>query len=251
MPFTTIITQTAYANASLGFSPQRVVMEDRTRTTSLRLTNRGDKTGTFRISLSDVIYNVDGSVKHVKTPPAGFPSAKSFVRFSPRQVRLAPGETQRVRVLLKSSQLAAGEYRIHAVMQQIPEADSFEKSVNKDSKAVSGKIGMVQAVAIPIIVRRGETSVKGGITSANRTGGKLNVSLWRTGNRSIYANLEVYAGAINEANKVTVVRGVAVPVPNTKRTIQITTKDQAKKPPYIIVVKDHDTGKIIDQKTVN
>ena len=94
----------AYAEASLSFSPQRVVMEDRTNTTTLRLSNSGDKAATFRVSLSDVIYKDDGSIQHLDAPPPGFPSARPFVRFSPSQVRLNPGESQNVRILLQSPQ---------------------------------------------------------------------------------------------------------------------------------------------------
>lgn len=241
------ITKSLSAAASLSFSPQRIVMTGHDRTATLRLTNRGDKTGGFRISLSDVIYQNDGTIKHTTTPPVGFPSARSFVRFSPRQVRLAPGETQQIRILLRSSRnIPNGELRIHAVLNSLPEINQ-EKEVVSDKGAVKAELGLSQAVAIPIIIQRGEVISNAAIASAKRSGGNIDLVLSRSGEYSAYTNINVFSG---DGKTVATVLGVAVPVPNRQRTIKVKLKDGAKSPPYRIVLKDHDSGKVFAEKVV-
>lgn len=248
--FSLFFFQQVFAKASLSFSPQRLVLAGHTNSAMLRLSNRGNKPGTFRISLSDVIYKSDGTIKHTNSPPRGFPSARRFVRFSPSQVRLAPGESQRVRILLRSPQkLPNGELRIHAVLKQLPEAQPLAVKP-KAKNAVKATISIAQAVALPIIIRRGKASVKGGIATLQRAGSTINVRLVRSGNQSLYTNIEVYSRAKRGANRVALVRGVAVPVPNRQRLIKVKLKDGGKRGPYIVVVKDHDTGKVIAEKNI-
>jgi P pilus assembly chaperone PapD len=240
----------SFATASLSFSPQRIVLEGHSRSATIRLTNRGDKPGTFRVSLSDVIYAADGSIKHTQSTPKGFPSARPFVRFSPSQVRLAPGETQRVRILLRSAQnIPQGELRIHAVLRQLPEATPIEKKATNE-KVVKATLSITQATALPIIIRRGKVSISGGIASLQHIKDSLNVRLFRSGNYSLYTNIEVYSGTKSATNRVALVRGVAVPVPNRQRLIKIKLKGNGLKGPYIVVLKDHDTAKIIAEKRV-
>lgn len=248
----TLSINVVHAAASLGFSPQRIVLKDNQRSTSLTLTNRGDTEAIFRISMTDVIYNPDGTVTQTIKPPPGYPTARQLIRFSPRQVQLKPGETQRVRVLLKSpKRIADGEYRIHALMKQVPDANSSNKTSDDDKKTLKGDISFSQAVAIPIIVRRGVSNTKSGIASIKRQDSKLNLMLWRTGNQSTYNNIEVYAGKVTESRKVTEIKGFSVPVPNTKRILSLNTEKYKFKPPYVLILRDHDSGKILDQKQVN
>lgn len=223
-------------------------MKDRDRTATLRLTNRGDKSATYRISLSDVIYKNDGTIEHKKVTPAGFPSARPFVRFSPRQVRLTPGESQRVRILLKNSNnIPNGEYRIHAVLSKIPEINNGKAQIPAKNNIVSGSLGLSQAVAIPVIIQRGEVTSNAVISSAKRVGGSLHIMLSRSGSYSAYTNIEIFSVT---GKRAALVKGIAVPVPNRQRLIKIKLNDGASHPPYRIVVKDHDSGKIFAEKTV-
>lgn len=243
-----LFAQLSYAKASLSFSPQRLVLEGNTSSATLRLTNRGSKVGTFRISLSDVIYNNDGSIKHTNTPPRGFPSARHFVRFSPSQVRLAPGETQRVRMMLRSPRsIPNGELRIHAVFTQLPEPGRFGA---KKNKVIRVNLALSQAVAIPIIIRRGNVSTTGGIGSLQRQKNTLTIRLVRSGAYSLYTTIEVYSRSKKNANRVALIRGVSVPVPNRQRLIKVKLKDNGQRGPYIVVVKDNNTGKVLAQKNV-
>lgn len=233
------------AGPSLSYSPQRIIMGDRERTVTLRLSNRGDETGVYRVDMSDVIYNDDGSISHARTVPPGFPSARPFIRFSPRQVRLAPGESQIVRVLARTpADLPSGEYRVHAVLRQLPNVGGNQPS---SGAVVSGGVGISQGVALPILIQRGDTSARGGLRSAVRNGGTVDLTLWREGNRSLYVDLAAYRGAVSPETRVGFVRGVAVPVPNLTRRYALGVDQGAIGTPLIIQMIDHYSGDVIDQ----
>lgn len=239
----------AIAQATLSFTPQRIIMGERDRMASLRLTNRGDAPGTYRIEMSDVVYHDDGSLSQVDETPAGFPSAKPFIRFSPRQVRLQPGETQRVRVLARPPKnIAAGEYRIHAVLRKLPE--SVSPDPNAANNVVSGSVGIAQSVALPIIIRRGITSAEGGMRNVRRDSDKISVTLWRKGNASLYLDLYAYSGPVDKANEVSAARGIAVPVPNLTRNYSLGLRDAASGPITLVLI-DHYSSKVVDRATVN
>ncbi len=256
--FATSILLTAFAGPalaqSLGFSPQRVVIEGRDRSASLALTNRGEKTSTFRVELVDLIYQPDGGTEEVADTPPGYPSAKPHVRFSPRQVRLAPGETQNVRILvrgLKSSDV--GEYRVHARLAALPDVSGVQASAAIEG-AVAGVVGVAQAVAIPIIVRRGDVSATGRIASVRRSadGRTLDMVLARSGNRSLYTDLVARAPDGSEAARI---KGIALPVPNAERRFffrssQIPTSTLLSGG-YTMELVDRDTGEVLDRKAIN
>lgn len=239
---------------TLTFTPQRIVMDARAATASLSLSNSGKRVESYRIELVDVVYRDDGKVEHSQKTPPGHPSAKEFIRFSPSQIRLAPSETQTVRVLLKpGQQLADGEYRVHAVLHQLPNVTDVKPAAKPGT--ISGVIGIEQSVAIPVIVRRGQTSATGTIAAMKIVDGKpgtIDLSLAREGNRSLYTNLILKdkAGAV-----VAETKGVAVPVPNKTRRFFFNLNDKAtpaavRAGTYTLEMVDHDTGAVIDKKPV-
>lgn len=238
----------ADSGARLVFSPQRVVMEDGTRTARLSLRNGGNRPATFRVSLSDVLYQHDGSVTHTNTTPPGFPSAKPYVRFSPSQVRLNPGESQVVRVLLAGKPPGNNtEYRVHAVMQQLPESTTPNKSSNG---VVTGGVSFRQASAIPVIIRIGKPTAQAGIASAQRSARGVDLVLTRSGSRSLYTQLEVYADRVAPANRIGLLKGFGTPVPNRQRAVSIPIKTPSNQP-YIVVVKDQRSGEVLLQRNIN
>lgn len=245
------------AAQSLSFKPQRIVLDAKSSTASLSLTNTGQQAETFRIELVDMVYQDDGKVVPATKTPAGHPSAKDFVRFSPSQVRLEPGETQTVRLLVRAPEtLPDGEYRVHAVMRQLPNVTAVKPALNPN--VVAGAIGIEQGVAIPVIIRRGQTTATGSIDAVKvvdakaGTPGQLDLWLARQGNRSLYTNLVIKdkAGAVIFETK-----GVAVPVPNTKRRFLMPLTDKAtpaalRSGTFTLEMIDHDSGAVIDRKPI-
>lgn len=241
------------AAQSLSFSPQRIVLDARLGSSALTLTNTGKRDESYRVELIDILYKDDGGIAEVRKAPPGYPSAKEIVRFSPSQVRLKPGESQKIRLLLRSpTKPADGEYRVHAKLRQLPNVTDVKPQAAGRNQ-VAGVVGVEQAVAIPVIVRFGNTSATGKINSARLiTQGKapaLELQLGRSGNRSLYTNLVVKdrSGAVAKT-----VKGVAVPVPNQQRrfvmTLDAAEAGRFKRGGYSVEMVDHDTNAVIDRR---
>jgi len=242
-------SNTVYAAAKLIFTPQRVVLEGNNRTAALSLSNGGDKTATFRISLSDAIYQRNGEIKHTTKPPAGFPTARPYIRISPRQVRLAPGESQVVRILAKRPPVQNKEYRIHALMQQLPEQEAGD--IGSGEKVIKGSTRLMQATAIGIIYRVGKTQATAGIAAAKKTPTGVDLVLSRNGNRSVHTTLEVYKGTqVIPRNRAALVKGLSIPVPNTQRRYSLVVDKPSNQQPYLVVMKDYYSNKILAQSVV-
>ena len=228
-------------------------MDARAGTASLTMTNTGQRAESYRIELVDMIYRDDGKVVPSAKPPAGYPSAKNIVRFSPSQVRLEAGQAQTVRILLRTQErLPDGEYRVHAVLKQLPNVTTTKPAEVK--KAVAGVIGVEQGVAIPVIVRRGVTSGFGKIASIQIVDSKsaaLDLQLARTGNQSLYTNLLIKDQGGKLAEQI---KGVALPVPNPTRRFFFPLRDvtsaKLRAGGYTLEMVDHDTGAVIDKKPV-
>lgn len=239
---------------SLSVQPQRIILDARVGNSALSLTNTSERAGSFRVEFVDYIYQDDGKVVPTDKVPAGYPSAKGLVRFSPSQVQLAPGETQTVRILFKrQAGLADGEYRVHAVLRRLPDI-SRVKNTATESTVVSGVIGIEQSIAVPVIVRQGQTAATGSIAAVKVSGGKqahLDVQLARSGTRSLYTNLVIKDGAGAVLQEV---KGIAVPVPNRVRRIDLMIKPELagvlSSGGHTLELVDHDSGSVIDRKPI-
>jgi len=234
---------------SLSFEPKRVVMDGRSRTAALSLRNTGQKSAAYRISLVDVIYENNGKVTLSSKPPVNFPTARGMVRFSPRQVRLAPGESQRIRILARTPKDFEGEVRVHTQMTQLPDVTS--KSISSvASGAVAGALGISQSIAIPIIIRRGQPRIAVKLLEARLVGRKgLKIVVGREGNRSAYVDFIVMSAG---ASPVAQVRGVAIPVPNDKRIYTMLLDNETKRRVNGATLKivDRTTGRVLDEGVI-
>lgn len=252
------IADAAMAFDSLSFRPQRLVLEGRDRSGVLSLVNRSDTAKTYRIRFADVIYNEQGGSNMVDQTPPGFPSAKTFLRYSPRQVRLEPGEGQTIRVLVRfPGTLPDGEYRAHMVFQALPErgsvASALESQVQSQdtgSNTVSVSVGVTPGVAIPIIVRKGSVTANARLGGTrfvrDASGDGVEVELLRSGNASTYGDIAITsAGA-----EVGLMRGVVVPVPLQRRVYKVPLRGGVAGGPLTIEYRDNKTGQVLGKGTV-
>lgn len=96
-------------------SPHAIFMTDVQRTEQITLVNTSDQTEEISIDLRFGFPDTDSAgnifVRYVDAPGPEHPSAAEWVRAYPRQLRLAPGQRQVVRLLGKPpSELTDGEY---------------------------------------------------------------------------------------------------------------------------------------------
>jgi hypothetical protein len=176
--------------------------------------------------------NEIGEFSAVDTPLPGEQFSDDMLRYSPRQVVLAPGEAQTVRVLLRRpADLLQGEYRSHLQFDRVPDmsSNSIDTIGHKvESNAVGVDLKALIGVSIPVIVRQGGTSAAVTLAGPHLLptqtgkGPVLAVDLQRTGDRSVYGDLVVtFAPNNGVAHEVGVAGGLAVYTPNDFRKIRM------------------------------
>jgi P pilus assembly chaperone PapD len=214
------------AMADLLVFPTRLVFEGNERAAQLDLHNSGKETATYRISLVNRRMTDIGAFTDVDQPVPGELFSDGMIRFSPRQVVLAPGASQTVRISVrKPAELAAGEYRSHLHFERLPEASGRNSVEGTDKPGEVGvQLKILMGVTVPVIVRHGATSATVKLAdldlAKSSTGGPatLGFVLHRTGNRSVYGDLGATftpnGGAEQQVGKAA---GLAVYAPNALR----------------------------------
>lgn len=226
------IQSNAIAGANLLVTPTRIVFEERTRTAQVTLMNNGTEHGDFRISFINQNMTDEGKFEAVKADEKGM-FANSMVRYSPRQISLAPGQSQVVRLMLrKPRDLEDGEYRSHMLFQSIPQASksSIETATNTEAEGITVEIIPIVGISIPVIVRHGKLQSEVKIdnvqiiqaSEANPTP-SLSVDMHRSGNKSIYGDFRAIFTP-NEGGESVVValaNGIAIYSNNAFRQFSI------------------------------
>lgn len=227
------LAQSVLAASQLMVTPTRVVFDGKSRTAQVTVINSGDTTGTYRISLVNKRMTLDGQFEPAKQPQPGELFADKMIRFAPRQVVLEPGKSQVVRLSLrKRANMKPGEYRSHMLFNAIPQdAGADINSIAKNDN-ISIKLTAIVSIAIPVIVRHGDTEVSVSFESIQYQPAKqpdatpqLMMEISRSGNRSVYGDLLSEFVADNGSSTVVArVNGVAVYTPNASRRISLPLK---------------------------
>lgn len=223
---------TANAAANLLVTPTRIVFEERTRTAQVTLMNNGTEQGAYRISFINQNMTDNGQFVAVKADEKGM-FANSMVRYSPRQITLASGQSQVVRLMLRKPRgLIDGEYRSHLLFQSIPKASksSIESAVNAKPEGITVEISPIVGISIPVIVRHGKLENKLKLDNAHIIPGnaanpqsRISIDMHRSGNKSIYGDFRAIFTA-NDGSKPVIIalaNGVAIYSTNTFRQFSI------------------------------
>ena len=190
-----------YALGQLMVSPTRIVFEGGDRTKQITLINNGSETGRFRISFVRRNMNQNGKIVAVDEDEPGKYSDE-MIRFSPRQVTLAPGQSQTVRLMLrKKRDTTDGEYRSHMMFNSLPDpATSDVKTLTSNkNEGLTIELIPVVGITIPVIVRQGHLNAKVSlddfeIKQSNTVKAQpvLSLKINRHGNMSTYGDFRVY-----------------------------------------------------------
>jgi P pilus assembly chaperone PapD len=213
------------AMADLMLHPTRLVFEKNQRAAQIDLINNGTESATYRINLINRRMTEDGNLVAITEPGPGEQFSDSMLVFSPRQVTLAPGTSQTVRVMVRRpAGLAPGEYRSHLHFEKLPEPSA---ATSVEGQGQTQGIGIVLNVlvgaSIPVIVREGDTNATVALSHLalqNGADGRpaLALDLDRSGNRSVYGDLAVsFTPAGGAEAEVARAGGLAVYTPNPKR----------------------------------
>ena len=191
--------------------PNRIILEGRDRSAEVMLKNAGQLPASYRILLRDMVMTANGEVADRAKVP-GERSLSDFLFFSPRQVDLAAGETQTVRLQIrKPGDLPDGEYRTHLLFQAIPPPVPAEPLGDDPGRKLSLSVTMVMGISIPVIVRHGP--VKGKVTlsglrywqpDVKGAAPVLSFKMDREGNRSVRGDLTASVESGGKLKKGTV-----------------------------------------------
>lgn len=242
---------------NLLVTPTRVVLEGCARSAEVILHNAGPAPASYRISLINLEMDEEGRT-HEKALEAGRISAEALVRYSPRQVRLAAGASQAVRIQLrKPEQLAPGEYAAHMLFRAIPEAEPQAPAAAAGNH-VSMSLRAVFGLSIPVIVRHGALQATPALSGLRlldperRFPLRVAFDLEREGDRSLYGDL-VFTWQPQEGGPVDAGRmnGVAVYPNLRRRKLQVRldlAKEMATRPGTLKVkLVEHGTAKTLTE----
>ena len=218
------------ASADLMLHPTRVVFDKNARAAQIDLINRGTDTATYRIIAVNRRMTEFGQFTEVDAPQPGELFAESLIRYSPRQVTLATGAAQTIRILLrKPTELPPGEYRSHLLFQAVADAtDKPPAPAGVAAGQVDISLKALVSVSVPVIVRHGETRATAELAELALEKGAageppaLAFEIRRAGNRSLYGDLIVtYAPPSGAEVVVGRANGVAVYSPNAVRRARL------------------------------
>ena len=220
-----LLTTGIYAQGNLLITPRRVVFDGSTRSIDLNLANTGQDSATYSISIVQIKMTEDGQFETITEPDPGQRFADRFIRYFPRSVNLAPGESQVIKVqVTRRSQLEEGEYRSHFYFRAVPETRPLgEEDTTQVTDAISVQLTPIFGITIPVIIRVGESTTSVTLTDpefrmVNDTDPQLEITFNRSGNMSVYGNLAVdHISPSGTVTRVGIANGIAVYTPNTKR----------------------------------
>lgn len=192
------------AEARIDILPRKILIDDRTRSGDITIMNLGDKVGTIRLSIIAYQQLENGAYKELDAPLSPAFDPATAVRFSPRQFTLPPNGRQKIRLSIqRPAELPDGEYRFHV---KAVSYDTEEEAISGKRAPVKGKtlaLKMNIAVAVPVIVRKGNLTSTAKIENITLLGpsenqyGKpaLRYDIVRTGNSGTMGVVEAFVDA--------------------------------------------------------
>lgn len=239
-PFAVLLSLLAgAAHADLMLYPTRVVLEGQDRAAQVELINNGKEAATYRISLVNRRMTETGEIVPVDTPLPDERFADSMLRYSPRQVRLEPGEAQTIRLMTDPpAKLAQGEYRSHLQIDRLPlpsGQSSIETATLTKEKAIGVQLRALIGASIPVIVREGNPAASVAIAGLALRQHEalglpvLSMELQRSGSRSVYGDITVtFLPDKGQPQEVGRAGGVAVYTPNALRRASLILEPPAQ-----------------------
>ena len=133
------LADTKAIGKGLLVAPVKLDFGGRVRSGTFKIMNRDPVNVDYRISFAPLIEKDKGK------------DAKDWVRFSPRRIKLGPGEHQTVRVVVrKPADLAPGEYTARLLIQAIPPA---RKKGEGPSEQIQINLDIVYGISIPVNIK--------------------------------------------------------------------------------------------------
>lgn len=214
--------------SGLMVAPTKLVFkEGKSTSASLTLINNGKEAATYRIRSIYKKMNTNGSFTEIDIKDAQNALGRKL-RFSPRQVTIQPGQSQKVRVTLRSTGVLKGqEFSTRMLFTATPlveEKPSEDKPQDKDKFSI--KLTALFGVSIPVLYwpEGIQSKVTYNNVSSEMIENTLNVSfdMQLIGNKSSYQNVEVrWQNPDGQTVEVGSVKGLYMYYPQTERHVTL------------------------------
>lgn len=200
MAFLFSVLLSTNSQAEMLISPLRLMLDSDNPTATLTIRNTGDGTRSYRLGWLEQRMDENGIYHAItESEQAEWPMASQFLRFSPRQISVGPGENQTVRVSYRpSANMATGEYSSHLKMQILPgSAPSGTFEMDSGKEGISMQLEMLMSFSIPVVLRHETSKPKINISNVEVLAAdasnpmRLAVTLEREGNSSSFGKLKI------------------------------------------------------------
>lgn len=223
-----VLPLSAVGQGNLLINPVRVVFEGNKQREEITVANTGQDTAIYAISFIQYRMTAEGAFEQITEPDPGQYFADPYLRYFPRRVSLAPGESQTVRMQLRRDPgMVDGEYRSHMYFRAVPDERPLGEDALEDSTAIGIRLIPIFGITIPVIIRNGDVNVTASFDNLNlsvseRNQPQLSFTINRIGNISVYGDVTV-THEVPGMQPVTVglVRGLAVYSPNASRSFTL------------------------------
>ena len=245
---------TGSALADLVVTPTRIVLSDNEGNAEFRAVNMSAEAREYRIAWRQMRMAANGQLAELAGDGAAG-AASALVRVTPTQIRLGPGEAQVVRVQTRRiPNLPIGEYISHLTFQPLGAARR-PGAAAPPGEGSSMQLRVNLALSVPVIVRHGPVAGEAAVSIERLVADPpgISVSLARSGQASVYGNLEAYwSEAGRDAVRIGVLNGVAVYANLARRAVTIPLLPSAVLKPGVVqvVYRASDSAEILSQAAV-
>ncbi len=253
---TFFIAFTVPLNAALMIAPTQLIFDDADRMKEVVLINTSDSPKSYRLGFTDKIQLSNGQYQNLEDGKVSEHSASEYLRFTPRQVRLLPGERQVVRVMKRNvTALPQGDYRSHLNFSVLPERslDAIDEPVN----GVRMQITALISYSIPVVFGIGQNNSAFEIQSYNIINNDktstVTVDISKQGDFGIMGRLEIWKNnSTGSPLRIGTLNGANIFRETDQIRYAIKT-NQSIQPEDDLTIKfvDTSTRKIVDEKFID
>lgn len=210
----------------LVVTPPRILLDEK-RGGNITLLNRGTETVRYRLSLVDMEMLDNGALRRI--PEKGAFSGIDYFRFSPREIVLQPGESQRIRIISRFPiGRKDGEYRSHLAFEPIA-ARKLPSTVESGPQSLTLRFDVRSVVTIPIVARQGlvtaSSSLSGVQLVKEADGWHARFRIGRVGNRMVRGDVAVsFISAAGKRSLLGSITSLPVYFPNGFRDVDVLLK---------------------------
>ncbi len=230
------------ALANFSISPTYVEFDANSndRNVQVRITNTTNKEKQYTVSFVNYRQNENGTYEEIKTPLPDNPFASDFIDYSPHMARLAPRQTQTIRLKRKPMPtMKNGEYVSHLMVKEVPEKEE-EPDKNAQKSGIKVAIKVIHAITIPVIITKGELTSTAELTNSQviKKDGKYfaKVIVTRKGNKSFLGNIIV----LEDGKEIGRINNFRIFISSPKRVLEVPLN---KKPDKSITIMLNDARK--------